>query len=140
MHQKLLGYFKYHFPWQFIMLFIFSISGISSENLPEITFHIWDKLLHFIAFGILGFFLYRSFVHTAVPFIRKYGLRLSIFISIIYGISDELHQYFVPGRYCSFYDLVADILGAVVFILVYRRIRYKLQRDQNTGNLTSTGR
>jgi len=40
-------------------------------------------------------------------------------LSILYGISDEIHQYFVPFRYSSVMDVVADGLGASLGISIY---------------------
>lgn len=39
---------------------------------------------------------------------------LSLLIAGLYGVSDEVHQYFVPGRSASAYDALADVLGAGV--------------------------
>jgi VanZ family protein len=47
---------------------------------------------------------------------RRIGVRLAataMLISIVYGISDELHQAFVPGRVAGAYDVVADAIGAL---------------------------
>ena len=40
----------------------------------------------------------------------RYGLLLAA----CYGISDELHQYFVPGRHCTGSDVLADTVGALL--------------------------
>jgi VanZ family protein len=134
------NYFKFHFPWQFVMIAIFTLSGISNEDLPDLTFHVWDKFLHFIAFGVLGILIYRSFSNTNWGFIAKNATILSILLSIIYGACDEFHQYYVPGRFASFSDWIADMIGAIFFILLYRWIHSSLIKNQNTGNLESTGR
>ena len=110
------NYFKFHFPWQFAMIAIFTLSGISNADLPNLTFHIWDKFLHFIAFGVLGILIYRSFAHASWELISKNATILSILLSIIYGASDEFHQYYVPGRFASFSDWIADTIGAIFFI------------------------
>lgn len=39
---------------------------------------------------------------------------VTVTICILYGIGDEYHQSFIPGRFASAADLVADTLGAVV--------------------------
>lgn len=44
---------------------------------------------------------------------------LTLLICLIYSISDELHQYFIPGRSCEFTDCINDVLGATVGIIVY---------------------
>ena len=126
------NYFKFHFPWQFVMIAIFTLSGVSNEDLPNLTFHIWDKFLHLIAFGVLGILIYRSFVHANWDLISKNATILSIILSIIYGASDEFHQFYVPGRFASFSDWIADMIGAIFFILLYRWIHLSLIKNQNT--------
>ena len=44
---------------------------------------------------------------------------LVIIISIIYGILDELHQFFVPGRYSSFFDIILDTIGIAIASAFY---------------------
>jgi VanZ family protein len=39
-----------------------------------------------------------------------------VLLVIVYGASDEFHQYFVPGRQADVFDLMADSLGAVVLV------------------------
>ena len=41
--------------------------------------------------------------------------------AVVYGASDEWHQYYVPGRYADVWDWVADIVGATVVLLLIRR-------------------
>jgi VanZ family protein len=122
-YQKITKYFIYHFPWQFVMAVIFFFSGMSSNDLPDFTFRIWDKFLHFLAYGILGILMYRSFINSKWNYICNYAAFFSIFLTIIYGASDEIHQNYVPGRFPSYADWAADIIGAIVFIIIYRWIR-----------------
>ncbi len=42
-------------------------------------------------------------------------------VTAAYGVVDELHQAFVPGRYGSLTDMSLNIVGAAVGIWVYRR-------------------
>ena len=46
----------------------------------------------------------------------------AFFLSAAYGASDEFHQYFVPGRDCSGFDLLADIAGSAAGIYVFTRM------------------
>ena len=51
---------------------------------------------------------------------RKEYILWSIIISSTYGLTDEIHQFFVPGRFLSFIDWLADILGVVIFVWIYK--------------------
>jgi len=65
----------------------------------------------FLFFG-LGFLILRAFG-------SKRKIVSSIILSGFYGVSDEFHQYFVPGRTVSLGDVVFDIIGASIGVGVY---------------------
>uniref|UniRef100_A0A7C2GH54 VanZ-like domain-containing protein n=1 Tax=Thermus islandicus TaxID=540988 RepID=A0A7C2GH54_9DEIN len=64
--------------------------------------HPWDKLAHFLAYALLGALWRRGLSRFAPAFL----------LSALYGVVDEGHQSFVPGREAFGLDLVADFLGA----------------------------
>lgn len=72
-----------------------------------------DKLAHFGAYAVLGALLTRAFY-----FGTRWSLGLvfttSALAASLYGISDEIHQSFVPGRSADVADVAADALGALV--------------------------
>lgn len=61
-----------------------------------------DKVAHALAYAVLGALLAWA---TGRP-------GLAVALATLYGVSDELHQAFVPGRTPDVLDLVADLLGA----------------------------
>ncbi len=62
---------------------------------------------------LYGFEVPLKKVRTSVLFL------VTVTICILYGIGDEFHQSFIPGRFASAADLVADTLGAVAACLVW---------------------
>ncbi len=84
-----------------------------------------DKLWHFCAYAVLGALFYRAFLRT--PFNQK--ARQIVFMSIVcasvYGLSDEIHQYFVPSRQASLADIGADIFGSIGGVYLYRLLYLK---------------
>ena len=96
-------------------LVIFVFSSFSGNELPQLPFWNFDKVVHFIEFGLFGLFLYRAF-RLYRPFRRPY--LLTIIFGVPYAALDEIHQYFVPGRNCSSIDFAFDTLGLVVFAAV----------------------
>jgi len=75
-----------------------------------------DKLLHIIAYSSLaGTFLYglQPFIHSSN---RSVIAVVIVLFCIIYGISDEFHQSFIPGRFPSIWDVLADGLGALLVV------------------------
>ncbi|WP_243286778.1 VanZ family protein [Geothrix terrae] len=73
-----------------------------------------DKVAHATVFGILALALDVALRQTA-PGLPPYRRHLVILAAVaLYGVSDELHQRFVPGRACELSDWVADALGGVL--------------------------
>ena len=82
--------------------------------MPEFEWLTIDKLYHFIEYAILGGLLARAFVKakpSVVPSQLIWGM--AVLISILYGASDEWHQTFVPGRFATLADWVADVVGSI---------------------------
>jgi VanZ family protein len=70
-------------------------------------------VLHFIAYALLGALFLRAFKTTRIKHHLKLIFALSVLFSSLYGISDEIHQSFVPYRTADVMDVIADILGSV---------------------------
>jgi VanZ family protein len=47
---------------------------------------------------------------------------LSVVLSSLYGVSDEIHQYFVPFREADLLDVLADTLGGILGVYIYQAI------------------
>jgi len=69
-------------------------------------------VLHFTAYALLGALFLRAFNITRIRHHLKLIIILSIILSSLYGISDEIHQSFVPYRTADVMDVIADILGS----------------------------
>ena len=91
---------------------IYFLSSLSTISLPK---GIWsfDKVIHCVEYGVLAFLIARAIRAPS-------GQRLALvavaawFLSTLYGMSDEFHQYFVPGRSSDGYDILADSVGSVL--------------------------
>ena len=53
----------------------------------------------------------------------RYGWLIALALTLLYALSDEFHQSFVPGRHADPFDLVCDALGAVVGLAVWAWLR-----------------
>ena len=83
------------------------------------------KAAHFSEYLILGILII-SFISEFKALEIKY-LILAIFISMLYAISDEIHQLFVSGRSARVFDVVIDTLGATTGIFIYNFIKNKIR-------------
>ncbi|MEZ4248249.1 MAG: VanZ family protein [Polyangiales bacterium] len=94
------------------MALIFTLSSFRLD-LPELPGVPWrDKVVHFFEYGMLGFLCAHATSRTWPRRPRPRMLALGAFLAAAFGLSDELHQAFVPGRTAEVLDFVADVLGA----------------------------
>ena len=74
------------------------------------------SILHMIEYAILSILLFRAFIKSNKTTFRENAIHLAIIITILYGITDEIHQYFVPGRVFSYFDILANSVGSGVIL------------------------
>jgi VanZ family protein len=106
---------------------IFALSSIPGRALPSVPALGYDKLLHGLVYAVFGgvsFLAARSTWTVRAPWLVL-GCTLG---AILYGLSDEYHQRFVPGRSSDLGDVVADAVGgftgallAAALLVVSRR-------------------
>jgi VanZ family protein len=95
---------------------IFWLSSLSVTPEPEAVrgFPGWSQEAHFTLYLVLGALLCRA---IAIPS-PAMGISVPMVIGGLYAISDEFHQYFVPGRQADILDLAVDCAGLVAGILL----------------------
>jgi hypothetical protein len=98
------------------MAIIFAASSI--PNLGELPGGISDKTGHSIGYALLGGLFLRAFARGRLRDVTWRRALAAIALAILYGISDEFHQVFVPGRSADRYDVLADSLGATLGVAV----------------------
>ncbi len=112
--------------------FIFALSSIPGGALPKVDLPSFDKLAHTVLFAPLAWLLLRALLPkrdaAETPESRpqwtssKTALRIvvAIILTALWGVLDEIHQNFVPGRFPSAWDAAADALGALVGLGLWR--------------------
>ena len=102
-----------------VMAAIFMLSHTPGNNFPAAAAG-FDKLCHAAAYATLGAtFLFalhprvhnRNFLPTAA---------VVVLFCLLYGITDEFHQSFIPGRFPSWQDIVADTFGGLLSVLFWQ--------------------
>ena len=81
----------------------------TTRHLPQWPY--LDKMLHAAAYALLGFLFFRALSGGRLAGNRNLTLILSIILTGLYGLSDEIHQSFVPGRAAEAADALADLAG-----------------------------
>ena len=72
-----------------------------------------DKGIHFVEFGVLGWLCAAASSRTWPTASAWRTAAFAVFVSVLWGLADEVHQALVPGRSAELGDLVADLLGSV---------------------------
>ena len=106
--------------WAGGIFYLSSVSGLAS-NMTVFWDVFWRKLFHAGEFGLLNLLLWRA-LYCGQKISFKKALFWSLFLTILYAISDEWHQYFVPNRQCRWQDVVQYSLGgmaitSIIFLL-----------------------
>ena len=111
----------------FYCSFIFWLSSKPALPVPMLFSH-QDKIHHMGAYFIMGILAWRFFN----DFFSKPTtvMIVSLCFCSIYGISDEWHQSFVPGRETDVLDWLADTIGAILGLvaiqLYFARLRLRI--------------
>ena len=91
---------------------IFAASSI--PNLRQLPGNISDKSGHSIGYALLAGLLLRALAGGRLEGVTWKRMLAAIVLSTLYGVSDEFHQLFVPGRSADPYDVLADGVGATI--------------------------
>jgi VanZ family protein len=108
---------KYQLPPLLWILLTFVIAYFpdlySSIKLPAGT----GKIVHAGIYFVLCWLVRRAFYQQeAFPPLKRSSFLAAFIFSCVYGILDEFHQDFLPGRSSSIYDLIAGAGGALLYI------------------------
>lgn len=104
------------------LIFYGSAQSHPDEDLPSFIMEFSDKMLHGIEYAGLGALCYRAFRWGTNDSWARQAALLALLATSLYGISDEVHQWFVPFRESSWQDWLADTIGAAVGVAAIARL------------------
>lgn len=124
------SFLKYQLPLYLYVAGIFTLSSIPGDSIPDVSSAFSsDKVIHFVEYGILSFFLFRSVFSWGIISAR-WSVLLVILCATIIGALDESYQHFT-GRNPDIHDWIADSLGAVTVsiccLALYAKARRKTE-------------
>ena len=100
-----------------LVIFIFAYFPALFSNIktPQGT----DKIVHAGVYFILCWLVRRAFYQQeAFPQLKKSSVLGAFIFSCVYGILDEFHQDFLPGRPSDMYGLLAGVGGALLYVAI----------------------
>ena len=115
---------KYWLPVYLYLILIFYLSSqsvIPASTMAAERFYIKPYLQHILIYTGLALTISRASNYS-----KNSSSFLVVFSTTLYGLTDEIHQYFVPGRTFEFLDIGMDFLGAIlalVLIKLYKRVK-----------------
>ena len=109
--------------WGPVIVYCGAIFAQSSFSTPSVvpSFFMSDKLEHIAAYAVMAILFYRAFVRQRVGASPVKNAVFAIACTVLYGISDEVHQSFVPARSAEVFDVIADAVGALAGVLIASR-------------------
>ena len=99
------------------MVVIFIGSSHANVVLSETHDNSIKNLAHIGEYAILGFFIFRALYNKEKSFFSKHTWLWVLIGAILYGVSDEVHQMFVPTRTAYLGDILMDGVGAGMGLL-----------------------
>ena len=113
--------------WMLIIFWFSSISGSSlkTDGVTDGQYNLISSLAHIILYIVLTWLLVRALLNSSVKI--KKAVVIAFLVSIIYGLVDELHQYWTPGREVHFSDWLLDVAGSFITASIYIW-RYKIKK------------
>jgi VanZ family protein len=115
------------------MAFIFGLSSI--HHTPDLAGGA-DKDLHAVLYGGLAVLLVRALARQWPARVTAAVALTATLLAAAYGVSDEMHQRFVPPRQSDPYDVAADATGAAIAAFGL----YALRRPRARGRIDAAER
>ena len=103
------------------MALIFTASAVPGDQLPG---NLWDKLVHLVVYAALGICFLLPLAGGRLAGVTLWKAAWAGVLSMAYGVSDEWHQSFTPGRTPEAMDVVADTAGAALGVACVLAIAY----------------
>ena len=112
---------------------IFFMSGQSQLPGPDDRLFVllFEKVGHAIEYGVLAVLLSRALAGGG-PVDRQNAIYAAS-LAILYALTDEYHQSFVPGRTADWTDILADGVGVVLSVGLWLRWRGAARFKQSRG-------
>ncbi len=110
---------KYYAPAVLYVILIFSLSSLNQRFVVNHTWGVKDFVLHFTEYHFYGVTLIWAMLRDKPRIELKASYRLAVGLGALSAICDEVYQYFVPSRYGTIDDVVADVFGVILSIITF---------------------
>lgn len=106
------------------------MNEIDQNNLDNANY-IFRKIAHATVYLILSFFIC-NFLYQLKKRNIKNNYIISVFISLLYAITDEYHQTFIIGRNGNYQDVLIDLMGAIIGSIIFYYVVRIIKNNNKT--------
>ncbi len=120
MNSKIISFLRYYLPAIVWAAFIFLFSSLPDLKIGAASVSaevVLRKLAHLAEYGVFSWLMFRIFYQERY-FDFKSAAVLSLSSTILFAISDEMHQLYVTDRAGRIIDVIVDVLGGLLTIEV----------------------
>ena len=113
---------EFWLPFIIWALVIFSFSASPTVRTSEIHWQdfVIKKTVHLVEYFIFSFLLYRALVNSQIG--KRNAILYTVIVAFFYGVTDEFHQSYTPGREPRLRDVMIDTAGSLLFVFFFYRI------------------
>ncbi len=121
----------YHLPVVLFAAAILTVSSLTGLQTPDVKVVALDKLAHLLEYAIFSFLTYRSFCRWELRLVSKHAFGFSALFLSLFAAFDEIFQRFIPGRSSEVWDVLADLLGALLVLVLMEMHRRRATRGRD---------
>ena len=110
---------KYFGPSVLYVIIIVALSSLNQKIVANFTWGVEDFILHATEYHFYGVTLIWAVLREKPWHDLKASYRLAVGIGALTAMADEFYQSFVPSRYSTIEDVVADVFGVILSIITF---------------------
>jgi len=100
----------------------------ASDSTLQLAHLLIRKAGHLTEYAILAWLAARAFRTSSNELLYRSWFLLALILVVLYSLSDEFHQSFVPSRSASIYDCMIDTVGGLM-MLGFLAVRWNSVRN-----------
>jgi len=95
------------------------------------------KFAHLFEYGVLAVLTARALAGSSIETLKKYAYPTALLLVLLVASTDEIRQSYEPARTSSPYDVLIDLAGGAVALLVYFAISTSIRRRRERSVLAN---
>ncbi len=110
---------KYFLPAILYVLLIITLSSLNQNVVAQYSMGIQDFILHASEYHLFGLTIIWAVLRDKPWKELKPSYRIAVGVGALFAFADEFYQSFVPTRFSTMDDVVADVFGVILSIITF---------------------